>query len=129
MQVTRMATRVSVAQLAIPCVSASNVRSLSSIACFRHALVSSKLYSTAGARAMQNRTVFSPQRVSAYQYQNDAGAPMSIQEVDFEPTLANNVSLIGTLGRRPEIRYFEQGKKVASSSLALKANKDAETQW
>lgn len=60
-------------------------------------------------------------------YSNTASA--SIQEVDYDPVLANSIMLIGTIGRKPEIKYLETGKKVASASIAIRQNKDAPSQW
>lgn len=51
-------------------------------------------------------------------------------------TLKNNVQLIGHLGSAPEIKNFENGKKLASISLATnesyknsEGKKVEETQW
>jgi single-strand DNA-binding protein len=51
-------------------------------------------------------------------------------------TLKNNVKLIGHLGKDPEIRTFESGKKMATFSLATndsyknqKGEKVEDTQW
>ncbi len=50
--------------------------------------------------------------------------------------LKNNVQLIGRLGAKPEIKTFDNGKKLASISLATnetyknqKGEKVEETQW
>ncbi len=50
--------------------------------------------------------------------------------------LRNNVQLIGRLGKNPEVRNFESGKKMASFSLATsetyknnKGEKVEDTQW
>lgn len=50
-----------------------------------------------------------------------------IEEIDFDPTLANNVSLIGTVGRDVELRTFQTGK-VGAVSLAV-TNKKGEAEW
>jgi len=51
-------------------------------------------------------------------------------------TLRNNVQLIGRLGKDPEVRTFESGKKMASFSIATsdtyknqKGEKVQDTQW
>ncbi len=51
-------------------------------------------------------------------------------------TLKNNVQLIGRLGNAPEIKNFDNGKKLANISLATnesyknaKGEKVEETQW
>ena len=51
-------------------------------------------------------------------------------------TLRNSVQLIGRLGKEPEIRTFESGKKMATFSLATneiyynnKGDKVEDTQW
>lgn len=51
-------------------------------------------------------------------------------------SLKNNVQLIGRLGNEPEIRSFENGKRMASFSLATNesyynasGNKITDTQW
>jgi single-strand DNA-binding protein len=51
-------------------------------------------------------------------------------------TLRNSVQLIGRLGKDPEIRSFENGKKVANFSIATtdayknqKGEKIEDTQW
>lgn len=51
-------------------------------------------------------------------------------------TLRNNVQLIGHLGKDPEVRTFESGKKMASFSIATsdtyknqKGEKVQDTQW
>lgn len=51
-------------------------------------------------------------------------------------TLRNNVQLIGRLGKDPEVRTFDSGKKMASFSIATtdsyknqKGEKVEDTQW
>ncbi|MEO7991412.1 MAG: single-stranded DNA-binding protein [Chryseolinea sp.] len=51
-------------------------------------------------------------------------------------SLRNNVQLIGRLGKDPEVRTFESGKKMASFSIATsdtyknqKGEKVQDTQW
>jgi single-strand DNA-binding protein len=51
-------------------------------------------------------------------------------------TVCNNVQLIGNLGKDPEIKQFEAGKKMAKVSLATtefykndKGEKVSDTQW
>ncbi len=51
-------------------------------------------------------------------------------------TLRNNVQLIGRLGKDPEVRTFDTGKKLASFSIATsesykneKGEKVQDTQW
>jgi len=51
-------------------------------------------------------------------------------------TLRNNVQLIGRLGKDPEVRTFDSGKKMASFSIATsdtyknqKGEKVQDTQW
>jgi len=53
----------------------------------------------------------------------------SIDEVDFSPAVVNSVSVLGTVGKKPELRFFESGNKVASWSIAFTDKKDGETQW
>lgn len=52
----------------------------------------------------------------------------AIEEVDFDPTMSNFVSLMGNVGRKPEVRYLESGK-VASWSIAVTDRKDGPTHW
>jgi single-strand DNA-binding protein len=67
----------------------------------------------------------------AYQYEAAPGSMQSatIDEVDFSPTAVNSISVLGTVGKKPELRYFENGNKVASWSIAFTDKKDGETQW
>ena len=67
----------------------------------------------------------------AYQYEAAPGSMQSatIDEVDFSPAVVNSVSVLGTVGKKPELRYFENGNKVASWSIAFTDKKDGETQW
>ena len=51
-------------------------------------------------------------------------------------TLRNNVQLIGNLGKDPEVRTFDSGKKMATCSIATtdtyknqKGEKVQDTQW
>lgn len=79
-------------------------------------------------------------RSSAYQgsfpsYASDGGPlPSStevpvIEEIDFDASLTNSITIMGNVGQQPEIRYFENGNKLAKWSIANRPNKDAETQW
>mmetsp|Transcript_19973 Transcript_19973/g.60359 ORF Transcript_19973/g.60359 Transcript_19973/m.60359 type:complete len:335 (-) Transcript_19973:2305-3309(-) len=45
---------------------------------------------------------------------------MTIEEVDFHPTRANSVSLIGNLGTDPEVKHLSTGKIVANMPLAVR---------
>ena len=67
----------------------------------------------------------------AYTYEPASGGAQEafINEVDFDPFLANSVSLIGNVGGKPEIKYLESGYKVAKMSLAIRDKKGAEAQW
>jgi single-strand DNA-binding protein len=67
----------------------------------------------------------------AYQYEAAPGSmpSVSIDEVDFSPAVVNSVSVLGTVGKKPELRFFENGNKVASWSIAFTHKKDGETQW
>ena len=67
----------------------------------------------------------------AYQYE-PAGGDMqsaSIEEVEYTPAMANSISLMGNVGKKPELRFFENGNKVASWSLAFTDKRGGETQW
>lgn len=67
----------------------------------------------------------------AYQYEAAPGGVQSasIEEVEFSPILANSLSLMGTVGKKPELRFFENGNKVATWSIAFSDKKGGETQW
>lgn len=67
----------------------------------------------------------------AYQYEAASGSmhSASIDEIDFSPAVVNSVSVLGTVGKKPELRFFENGNKVASWSIAFTDKKDGETQW
>ena len=67
----------------------------------------------------------------AYQYEAAPGSMQSasIEEVEFSPAVVNSISVQGTVGRKPEVRFFENGNKVASWSIAFTDKKDGETQW
>lgn len=57
---------------------------------------------------------------------NDVGP---IEEIDYDPSLTNTVTIMGNVGRQPEVRYFESGNKVARWSIAYRSSREAETQW
>jgi single-strand DNA-binding protein len=62
---------------------------------------------------------------AAYAY-DAAPADAAIEEIEFDAALALQASatIFGTLGRRPEVRYLQNGGKVATLGLALSARKD-----
>jgi single stranded DNA-binding protein len=62
---------------------------------------------------------------AAYAY-DAAPADAAIEEIEFDAALALQASatIFGTLGRRPEVKSFETGNKLATLSLALTARKD-----
>jgi hypothetical protein len=72
-----------------------------------------------------------PGAAQAYQYESAAGGGQDafIGEVDFEPAIANSISLIGNVGAKPELKFLQNGNKVATVGLALQDKKEAETQW
>ena len=44
--------------------------------------------------------------------------------------MINNITLVGRLGKDPELRYFESGKVKASFSIAItRPTKEKETDW
>jgi single-strand DNA-binding protein len=56
-------------------------------------------------------------------------ADVIIDEIDYDPALANSVMLIGTVGSKPEVRFFESGNKVATIPIAINSKKDEDSQW
>ncbi len=53
----------------------------------------------------------------------------SLEEVEWSAENANSVTLIGRLGREPEVKYLEDGKVVASVTLAVSRGKNASPHW
>jgi single-strand DNA-binding protein len=41
----------------------------------------------------------------------------------------NSITLIGRVGRDPEVRYFESGTMVANLTLAVNTGRDSEPEW
>ena len=52
-----------------------------------------------------------------------------IAEVEFSAENANAVTLIGRLGREPEVKYLEDGKVTANVSLAVYRGKNQSAHW
>ena len=52
-----------------------------------------------------------------------------IAEVEFSADNANAVTLIGRLGREPEVKYLEDGKVTANVSLAVYRGKNQSAHW
>jgi single stranded DNA-binding protein len=53
----------------------------------------------------------------------------TVEEVEWKAENQNSVTLIGRLGREPEIKYFEDGKVTASVSIAVNRGKNAAASW
>lgn len=53
----------------------------------------------------------------------------SVEEVEYDPATSNSLSLMGIVGSKQDVRYFESGNKVSSFGLAFTSQKDGETQW
>lgn len=68
----------------------------------------------------------------AFQF-NEPNAPAasvdSIGEIEFDPLIANSISVIGNVGNDPELRYLENGNRVANWRLGIKSKKEGDTQW
>lgn len=64
---------------------------------------------------------------SAFSYQSSS--EQELEEVEFNPMLANSISIIGNVGKKPEIKYLESGSKVSNFPVAFSDRKDGETQW
>jgi hypothetical protein len=68
--------------------------------------------------------------LGAYQQEYARSADEAvIGEVDFSPSIANSLSLIGNVGQTPELKFLEGGNKVVSMPIAVRERKNAETQW
>lgn len=69
----------------------------------------------------------------AYQYEAAGGGPGGevsvIEDVDFDASIANTVSLMGNVGNKPEIKYLENGNKVSTLSIAFQDKRGGESQW
>ena len=75
----------------------------------------------------------------AYQYEPVSGgggfggmgnsSSSSIEEVEFSPGMGNSISLMGNVGKKPELRHFENGSKLATWTLAFSDPKSKSTQW
>jgi hypothetical protein len=107
----------------------TNHRSLALLSSSRGSLLGARLHAGFATQGAYSRSAQAQMPPSAYQTQNDNQPSAVIDEVDFDTNAVNAVTLVGVLGRKPDIKYFETGKKVASASIALKGAKDAETQW
>lgn len=59
------------------------------------------------------------------QFQQDG----QINEVEFNPSIANSISIIGNVGRKPEIKFLESGSKVTNFPVAFTDKRDGDTQW
>jgi single-strand DNA-binding protein len=101
---------------------------------YHHKLLStvSSLF-PAAAPSLPCRTGFST-TPRAYQQRYTSASeslerPVSIEEVDFDPALSNAVTVMGNVGQKPDVRYFENGNKVASWSIAYKARREGDTEW
>ena len=75
---------------------------------------------------------------SAADWDNQIFKPSSLQDTNFTTmyALKNKVQLIGNLGNTPEVKAFDNGKKVATFRMATtevyrnaKGEKIKETQW
>jgi len=51
------------------------------------------------------------------------------QEVEWQAENVNSVTLIGRLGSEPEIKYLEDGKVIASASIAVNKGKNVAPSW
>jgi len=58
-----------------------------------------------------------------------ASAAGNLEEVEWSAENTNSVTLIGRLGREPEVKYLEDGKVVASVTLAVNRGKNASPHW
>jgi len=52
-----------------------------------------------------------------------------IEEVDFDVNLTNSFTLMGNVGRKPDIKFLENGSKVAQWTLAMNDRKTNATHW
>jgi len=52
-----------------------------------------------------------------------------IEETEFSPAIANTISIIGNVGRKPEMKYLESGSKVTNFPVAFTDRRDGDTQW
>lgn len=67
---------------------------------------------------LAGRTVAAPLR--AFSAEAPAASEVvDVGEVDFDPARANSVSLIGRTGSDIDVRYLENGGRVANFSLAV----------
>lgn len=55
--------------------------------------------------------------------------PPDIEETEFSPAIANTISIIGNVGRKPEMKYLESGSKVTNFPVAFTDRRDGDTQW
>ena len=65
-------------------------------------------------------------------FPSDTGAGSGsgmIQEVEWQKENANAVTLIGNLGREPEMKYLEDGKVIANVSIAVSRGRNAAPHW
>lgn len=53
----------------------------------------------------------------------------SLEEVEWDASNYNSVTLIGRLGREPEVKYLEDGKVTANVSLAVSRGKNQSAHW
>ena len=60
---------------------------------------------------------------------NSATGSGEIEEVEWQAENANSVTLIGRLGREPEVKYLEDGKVTANVSLAVSRGKTQSAHW
>ena len=52
-----------------------------------------------------------------------------VEEVEWQAENVNSVTLIGRLGSEPEIKYLEDGKVIASASIAVNKGKNVAPSW
>jgi single-strand DNA-binding protein len=52
-----------------------------------------------------------------------------MEEIDFNPMAANTISIIGNVGRKPELKFLESGSKVTNFPVAFTDRKEGDTQW
>jgi single-strand DNA-binding protein len=98
-------------------------------------LTSKKSFLKSSKAAFCHRNIFRSfsvgTSVKAFHFETpgQSGNSDVIGETDFDPVAANFISVVGNVGNDPELRFLDNGNKVASWSLAFRDRRDAETEW
>ncbi|UPR00756.1 single-stranded DNA-binding protein [Chloropicon primus] len=82
--------------------------------------------SKAGSRS---RSRSAPLGLGLRAYNASSSPSSGLEEVEWQAENANAVTLIGRLGREPEVKYLENGKVTANVSLAVSRGKNQSAHW